>query len=71
MMTTSEKATRKSITRPHLSVHYTSFLRALYHELARSTARRFPPLSGAGLPFSEISATKRRAVGLRRVVAES
>ena len=32
MMTTSEKATQKSTTRPRLSVHHTSFLWALCQE---------------------------------------
>ena len=56
MMTTSEKAIQKSMTRPRLSVHHTSFfLWELCHELVRSTTQRFPVCSGAGLPFSEIS----------------
>ena len=71
MMTTSENATQKSITRPHLSVHHISFLWALCQEFVRSTTQRFPALSGAGLPFSEISPAKQRAASLRRVVAES
>jgi len=41
MMTTSEKATQKSITRPLRSVHHTSFLCALCHELVLSTTQRF------------------------------
>jgi len=36
MITTSEKATQKSITLPLLSVHHTSFLWALCQELVRS-----------------------------------
>jgi hypothetical protein len=36
MITTSENATQKSITRPRLSVHHTSFLWALCHEFVRS-----------------------------------
>src|SRR5215207_2303941 len=52
-MTTSEKATQKSIDRPHLSVHHTSFLWASFacQVLVRSTTHRIPALSGAGLPF--------------------
>ena len=71
MMTTSENATQKSITRPLLSVHHTSFLWALCHEFVRSTTQRFPALSGDGLPFSEISPIKQRAASLRRVTSES
>jgi hypothetical protein len=38
MMITLEKSTQKSMTRPFLSVHHTSFLLwALLKELARST----------------------------------
>jgi len=40
MITTSEKATQKSITLPTLSVHHMSFLGALCHELVRSTTHR-------------------------------
>jgi hypothetical protein len=36
MMITLEKAIQKSTTRPSLSVHHTSFLWALLHELVRS-----------------------------------
>jgi hypothetical protein len=36
-MTTSEKAIQKSMTLPRRSVHHTSFLWALCHELVRST----------------------------------
>jgi len=39
MITTSEKVTHKSITRPTLSVHHVSFLWAWCHELVRSTTR--------------------------------
>ena len=53
-MTTSEKAIQKSMTRPRRSVHHTSFLWALCHELMRSTTQRFPICSRAGLPFSEM-----------------
>ena len=54
MITTSEKATQKTITRPRFSVHHTSFLWALCHEFVRSTIHRNPTLNGAGLPFWEI-----------------
>src|SRR5215217_177090 len=54
MMIALEKATQKSMTRPSLSVHHTSFLWALLHELVRSTTHRFVAPNGAGLPFSEI-----------------
>ena len=37
MITTSEKATQKSITFATLSVHHASFLWALCHALVRST----------------------------------
>jgi hypothetical protein len=40
-ITTSEKATQKSMTRYPLSVHHTSFLWALCHELVFSTTHRF------------------------------
>ena len=40
MITTSEKATQKSITLPTLSVHHKSFLWALCHALVRSTTHR-------------------------------
>ncbi len=62
MMIALEKATQKAITRPHLSVHHTSFLWALLHELVRSTTHRFVALIGAGLPFSEISASSPRSL---------
>jgi hypothetical protein len=51
MMITSEKATQKSMTAPRLSVHRTSFLRALCQELVCSTIHRFVTLKRAGLPF--------------------
>ena len=41
MMTTSEKATQKSMTLPTLSVHHTNFLWALCHEPVRYTTHRF------------------------------
>jgi hypothetical protein len=40
-MITSEKAIQKSMPRPRLSVHHTSFLWALCRELVRSTTHRF------------------------------
>jgi len=55
MITTSENATQKSITLPTRSVHHTSFLWALCHELVLSITHRFVAQNGAGLPFSEIS----------------
>jgi hypothetical protein len=41
MITTSEKATQKSITLPIRSVHHASFLWALCHALVRSTTHRY------------------------------
>jgi hypothetical protein len=63
MMTTSEKATQKSITLPLLCVHHTSFSWASFacHELVRSTTQRLVAASGAGLPFLEISALRPRS----------
>jgi hypothetical protein len=57
MITTSEKATQKSITFPTRSVHHTSFLWASFacHELVRSTTHRFVAQNGASLPFPKIS----------------
>ena len=71
VMTTSENATQKSMTRPSLSVHHTSFLWALCQELVRSTTQRFVLRSGAGLPFSEIMGSKPRDFSFSRVVSES
>ncbi len=71
MMTTSEKATQKSMTCPCLSVHHTSFLWALCHELVLSTTQRFVAPSGAGLPFWEISASSLRSSRRSRVSSES
>ena len=68
MMTTSEKATQKSMTRPSLSVHHTSFLWALFQELVRSTTQRFVARSGAGLPFSEIMGSRPRDISFSRVL---
>ena len=42
MMTTSEKAIQKSMTRPRLSVYHTNFLGALCQVLVR----HHPPLRG-------------------------
>ena len=70
-MTTSEKVIQKSMTRPRRSVHHTSFLWALCHELVRSTTQRFPICSKAGSPFSEISKVKPRDRSFARVVSES
>jgi hypothetical protein len=41
MMTTSEKATQKSMTLSRRSVHHTNFLWALFQEFVRSTIQRF------------------------------
>ena len=41
MITTSEKATQKSITLPTRSVHQTSFLWALCQALVLSTTHRY------------------------------
>ncbi len=71
MMTTSENATQKSITRPLLSVHHASFLWALPQEFVRSTTHRFVAATGAGLPFSEISASSPRSRSRSRVAFES
>ena len=71
MMTTSENATQKSITRPHLSVHHPSFLCALCHEFVRSTTQRFAASSGAGLPLWAITPLRPRASSFSRVAFES
>jgi hypothetical protein len=72
MMTTSEKVTQKSMTRPLRSVHHTSFFSwAFCQELVRSTTHRLVAVTGAGLPFSEISALSPRAANLWWVVSES
>ena len=71
MMIALENATQKSMTRPSLSVHHTSFLCALVHELVRSTTHRLVAPSGAGLPFSDITPTKPRFSKSRRVRFES
>ena len=41
MMTTSEKATQKSMTLPARSVHHTSFFWALCQEFVLSTTHRY------------------------------
>ncbi len=71
MMITLEKAIQKSTTRPSLSVHHTSFLWALLHELVRSTTHRYVAPRGDGLPFSEIMSTKSRSSKSWRVRFES
>jgi hypothetical protein len=70
-MTTSEKATQKSMTRPSRSVHHTNFLWALCQEFVRFTTHRIPALSGADLPFLEISPSRKRAASFSRVAGES
>jgi hypothetical protein len=58
MITTSENATQKSITRSTCSVHHTSFFMwasFACHEFVRSTTHRFVAQNGAGLCFPEIS----------------
>jgi hypothetical protein len=74
MMMTLEKAIQKSMTRPRLSVHHTSFLWASFacQELVRSTIHRPVTATGAGLPFCEISAIRPRARScFSRVASES
>ena len=71
MMTASEKANQKSTTRPRRSVHHTSFLWAFCQELVRSMTQRLVALKGAGLPFSETSATSPRSSRRSRVASES
>jgi hypothetical protein len=71
MITTFEKAIQKSTTRARLSVHHTSFLWAFCQEFVRSTIHRPVTFGGAGLPFSEISASRWRTCSLWRVASES
>ncbi len=71
MMITFEKATQKSMTRPSLSVHHTSFLWALLQELVRSTTHRFVACSGAGFPLLEITPIRSRSSKRLRVRSES
>jgi hypothetical protein len=70
-MITFEKAVQKSMTRPSLSVHHTSFLWALLQELVRSIIHRFVPRRGASLQFSEITSTKPRLTRSSLVMFES
>ena len=71
MMTTSEKTTHKSMTLSRRSVHHTNFLWALFQEFVRCTTQRFVAASGAGLPFSEIAASKPRFFSFSLVLRES
>ena len=71
MMTTSEKAIQKSMTRLRLSVHHTSFLWALCQELVLSTTHLFVACRGAGLPLSEITASRPRSSSRLHVASES
>jgi hypothetical protein len=71
MITTSEKATQKSITLPTLSVQHTSFLWVLCHALVRSTTHRLLAQDGAGLSFPEISHPNPRPSSRSRVSLES
>ena|SRR5918995_1689429 len=71
MITTSEKATQKSITLPTRSVHHTSFLWALCQELVLSATQRSVSQNGAGLPFLETSASSPRSLRRSRVAFES
>ena len=70
-MTTLEKATQKSMTRPSRSVHQRSFLWALCQELVRSTIHRIPALSGAGLPLLEITPIRPRSARISLLTLES
>ena len=56
-MTTSKKASQKSIVLPLRSVHHTSFLGATFacHERLLSTTHRLVAQNAIGLPFLEIS----------------
>ena len=71
MMTTSEKASQKSMTRSQRSVHHTSFLWALFQEFVRSTTQRFVAVSfvEAGLPFWEITPIKLRSFSFSLVAS--
>ena len=67
-MITFEKAIQKSMTRPSLSVHHTSFfLWALLQELVRSTTHRFVACRGASLPFLEATAMEKLSSEVRVV----
>lgn len=61
---TPEKATQEFMTFPRLSVHRTSFLWVLFQEFMRSITHHFVADSGAGLPFSEIAASRPRSRSL-------
>jgi hypothetical protein len=71
MITTSEKATQKSITLPTLSVHHESFLWALCHEPVLSTTHRYVAQNGAGLLLPEISYPSPNSSRRSRVRSES
>ena len=72
MMITLEKAIQKSMTRPRLSVHHTSFLWTLCQELVRSTIHLPVAANGEeGLLFCEVSAIRPRARSFSRVASES
>ena len=71
MITTLENAIQKSITGSSLSVHQTNFLWTLCQEFVLSTTQRKPAVSGAGLPFSEMTPTKPWRWSSRRVTFES
>jgi hypothetical protein len=71
MMISFEKLIQKSITLPTRSVHHTSFLWALCHELVRSTTHRLVAQNGASLPFPEISHLSPSSATRSRVRCES
>jgi hypothetical protein len=71
MITTSDNATQKSIILPTRSVHRTSFLWALCHELVRSTTHCLLAQNGAGLPYPEISHLSPNSASRSRVSFES
>jgi hypothetical protein len=71
MITTFEKAIQKSTTRARLFVHHTGFLWAFCLEFVSSMIDRPVAFRGAGLPFSEISASRSRTCSLWRVASES
>ena len=71
MMIALEKAIQKSMIRPSLSVHHTSFLWAFCQELVRSATHLLVVPSTAGLPFSEITPSKPRSSKSRRATLES
>jgi hypothetical protein len=63
MMITLEKAIQKSMTRPRLSVHHTSFLWTLCQELVRSTIHLPVAANGEDLSFYTNLVKKSRARG--------